>query len=192
MTGVASAALAVGIVVLVARWLVVRRGTPHVVDVGALSGPFAVAAVLGAGVLADGTPTPLLARRIDAAVDLYRIGAVKRLLMSGAAVDQFDQPAAMARYARLLGVPGDAIDLDRTGVDTAATCRTLVAQYGAEPVLLVTQAFHAPRTAYLARKAGLDAKVLATSDLDVRARSLSRARLRERPAAVKAMVVDRF
>ena len=64
-----------------------------------------IAAVLGAGLRADGTPTNLLARRVDAGVDLYQRGAVTSLVMSGADDANGDQPGAMARRALDLGVP---------------------------------------------------------------------------------------
>lgn len=154
-----------------------------------------VAAVLGAGLRPDGSPTALLASRVEGGVELYRRGAVELLVMSGydgSGNDRANQPEAMARLARSLGVPADRIQLDPTGVDTAATCRRLRLDYGTEPVALVTQEFHAARTAYLAVKAGLDAIVFATPDAQVRRKALVKARIREVPASVKAILLDRF
>jgi vancomycin permeability regulator SanA len=151
-----------------------------------------VGAVLGAGLRPDGTPTTLLARRVDAGVNLVEQGRVRSLVMSGAADRNGDQPAAMARRAFELGVPADCVDLDRSGVDTAATCRRIRIDYPGQPVVLVTQAFHADRTAYLAAKAGLDAVVFATPDTDIRRAARYKARAREVPASIKALFIDRF
>lgn len=151
-----------------------------------------VAAVLGAGLRPDGTPTAVLAARVDAAVALVQRGSVEHLVMSGGDNEGGDQPVAMARLAIERGVPTDRISLDRTGVDTAATCRRLVADHGHRPVVLVTQEFHAARTAYLAAKAGLDAVVFAAPDAQVRPKARYKARAREVPASVKALFVDRF
>ena len=151
-----------------------------------------VAAVLGAGLRPDGTPTALLANRVDAAVLLLQRGSVQQLVMSGDDKAGGDQPAAMARVAVARGVPADRIELDRTGVDTAATCRRLLADHGDGRVVLVTQEFHAARTAYLAAKAGLDAVVFASPDAQVWRKALYKARVREVPASVKAVFVDRF
>lgn len=151
-----------------------------------------LAAVLGAGVRPDGTATTLLARRVDAAVDLYERGLVGSIVMSGADAAGGDEPQAMERRALELGVPVERITLDRTGVDTAATCRRLAIDYPEASVVLVTQAFHADRTSYLAAKAGLDAVVLATPDSDVLPVPRSKAKVRELPASIKALVVDRF
>jgi vancomycin permeability regulator SanA len=151
-----------------------------------------IAAVLGAGLRADGTPTALLARRVDAGVMLYERGAVGSLVMSGAADSNGDQPAAMAQRAIELGVLPARVDLDRTGVDTAATCRGLAIDHPGRSVVLVTQAFHADRTAYLAAKAGLDAVVFATPDAEIRTAARFKARTREVPASLKALFLDRF
>jgi vancomycin permeability regulator SanA len=150
-----------------------------------------IAIVLGAGLLPDGSPTGVLARRVEAAAALYRDGVVELMVMSGGDDANGDQPLAMSRYAAALGVPADRIELDRDGIDTAATCRVASRRYPGDTIVLVTQEFHARRTAYLARKAGLDAVVLATPDAEVRPRSLARARARELPASVKAALFDR-
>ena len=42
-----------------------------------------IAVVFGAGVWEDGTPTPMLADRVQAAIDLYKAGRVSKLLMTG-------------------------------------------------------------------------------------------------------------
>ena len=39
-----------------------------------------VAIVFGAGVWADGTPTPMLADRVEGAVELYRLGRIHKIL----------------------------------------------------------------------------------------------------------------
>lgn len=151
-----------------------------------------VAAVLGAGLRPDGTPTKVLADRVEAGAALFRAGSVRELVMSGDDNDGGDQPGAMRRLAVGRGVPSERIELDRTGVDTAATCRTLRASHGDRRVVLVTQEFHAARTSYLAARAGLDAVVLATPDATVRPKARVKARIREVPASVKAVFVDRF
>ena len=42
-----------------------------------------VAIVFGAGLQRDGTPTPVLEDRVNAAVQLYNAGKVEKILMSG-------------------------------------------------------------------------------------------------------------
>lgn len=186
---------AAGVAAACRAW-VVRRAAAHVTT--ALPPPGAVPAVgvvLGAGLRADGTPTALLAQRVAGAVELHHAGVVGRLVMSGdTETDGRDQPAAMAALARSLGVADEHLVLDRRGVDTAATCRELKAWpdlAAGAPLVLVTQEFHIHRAVYLARKAGLSATGYATPDATVRPAALARARSREIPAAVKAVLLDR-
>ncbi|MGF1599921.1 MAG: ElyC/SanA/YdcF family protein [Acidimicrobiales bacterium] len=174
---------------LVGRRHVVRRARGRVVtDVDAVDADVAV--VLGSGLRADGTPTHLLARRVEGGVELWRRGRVERLVMSGANDHNGDEPGAMAAAALALGVPAERIELDPSGVDTAATWRWMAERHGRRRLVAVTQEFHAARTAYLGLRAGLDAVVYAVPDAEVRPRALRRARLRELPASIKAIVVD--
>jgi SanA protein len=124
----------------------------------------AVAIVLGAGLWADGSITPVLADRVATAADLYQAGAVRVLLFSG---DNrfvgYNEPQAMFEYAVRLGVPEDAIVLDYAGRRTYDSCYRARAIFGVDRALVVTQRFHAPRALYLCDALGLDA-VAAVAD----------------------------
>ena len=191
MPAVVVATLGPVIASVAARAYLLTRSRPAIVsDPGDVEAD--IAAVLGAGLRPDGSPTTLLARRVDAAVALFERGSVTSLTMSGADDRNGDQPGAMAARAVALGVPADRIALDRSGIDTAATCRRLATDHPGRRVALVTQAFHADRTAYLAAKAGLDAVVFAAPDAEIRPAARHKARAREVPASIKALFLDRF
>jgi SanA protein len=116
-----------------------------------------VAIVLGAGLWADGSLTPVLADRVATAADLYQAGAVRVLLFSGdnRFVD-YNEPQAMFEYAVRLGVPEDAIVLDYAGRRTYDSCYRARAIFGVDRALVVTQRFHAPRALYLCDALGVD------------------------------------
>jgi vancomycin permeability regulator SanA len=116
-----------------------------------------VAIVFGAGLWRDGTATPVLQDRVQTAADLYFAGKVEILLMSGdnRFVD-YNEPAVMREVALLLGVPEDAIVLDYAGRRTYDTCYRAKAIFGLTEAILVTQAFHLPRTIYLCNQLGVD------------------------------------
>lgn len=148
-----------------------------------------VAIVFGAGVWDDGSPTPVLADRVLAGVDLYQRGIVTHLLMSGDnQVPEYNEVDAMRRLAEASGVPPDAISLDRLGLNTAATCRRARQLYNIDRAVLVTQRYHLPRALYLARRVGIDAVGYGVPDWGVyRYRSMLSYSLREIPATVKAI-----
>ncbi len=71
-----------------------------------------VALVLGAGLWRDGSPTPVLYDRVATAVELYKAGTVKKLLMSGDnRFVNYTEPAVMQSVAEKLGVPAKDIVL---------------------------------------------------------------------------------
>ena len=126
----------------------------HVEDVPARP----VALVLGAGLWADGSLTPVLADRVATAADLYHAGTVRKVLFSGdnRFVD-YNEPQAMFEYAVRLGVPEEAIVLDYAGRRTYDSCYRAQAIFQVNRVIVVTQRFHVPRALYLCDALGLDA-----------------------------------
>lgn len=78
-----------------------------------------VAIVLGAGVRPDGTPSPFLRDRVDAAVELHRLGRVQRLLVTGDNSRRtYDEATAMLDLAVAGGVPADRVTVDYAGFST--------------------------------------------------------------------------
>ena len=113
--------------------------------------PRPIAIVFGAGLRRDGTPTTVLADRVDTAVELYRSGKIEKLLMTGSRRTGSDEPAAMAARAMAMGVPAEAILLDPGGVRTSESCARAQKLLGVGSALLVSQRFHLPRALALCR-----------------------------------------
>lgn len=147
-----------------------------------------VAIVLGAAVWPGGVPSPWLAYRLGAAAGLYLAGLVDAVVVSGDGRCEWrDEPAVMRDHLVRVGVPVEAIVLDRAGLDTYDTCVRALTVLGVRRAVLVSQDFHVPRAVAIARAVGLRAD--GAGDLLARRRSPHRWRdswLRERPAAVKA------
>jgi vancomycin permeability regulator SanA len=146
-----------------------------------------VALVLGAGVDGRGQLSWVLARRIDAAVSLYRLGRVRALLMSGDnSRHGYDEPSAMRDAAVSAGVPRAAIVLDYAGFDTYSSCYRARHVFGLSGVTLVSQDFHLSRAIWLCRRMGISAAGLAAADADPSATSAWE--LREVPASFVAVL----
>jgi len=117
-----------------------------------------VAIVFGAGILADGRLSPMLADRMDTAIELYRAGKVRKLLVSGDnRFVNYDEPSRMYDYAVARGVPAADIVRDFAGRRTYDTCYRAKAIFGVERAILVTQRFHLPRAMFTCRSLGVDA-----------------------------------
>lgn len=121
-----------------------------------------VALVFGAGVQTDGSPTWMLADRVDAAVELYTSGKVSRILMTGDnSRAGYDEVTAMKRRAVERGVPSNRVNLDYAGFRTYDSCYRAAAIFGVKKAVLVTQRYHLPRALFLARSFGIEAVGLA-------------------------------
>lgn len=119
--------------------------------------PPRVAIVFGAGVRSDGSPKDALYDRIVTAVELYRSGRVRKLLMSGDnPTYNYDEPTAMKQTAMQLGVPETDIVLDFAGRRTYDTCYRAKEIFEVRKAILVTQEFHQARALYLCNNLGVD------------------------------------
>lgn len=119
--------------------------------------PPRVAVVFGAGVRDGGEPSNVLYDRVVTAVELYRAGRVKKLLMSGDNPTQaYDEPTVMKKTAMDLGVPERDIVLDFAGRRTYDTCYRAKEIFEVKRAILVTQEFHQARALYLCNNLGLD------------------------------------
>jgi SanA protein len=123
--------------------------------------PYAI--VLGNRVLAGGVPSAELAARLETALALHRAGRAGKVIVSGMARGDYDEPRAMAAWLEARGVPAGDILLDGGGHRTSATMADAAAR-GVRSALVVTQAYHLPRALYLARHAGIDALGVAAQD----------------------------
>jgi SanA protein len=129
-----------------------------------------VALVFGAG-LSRSEPSPVLAERLDMAISLYRLGKVRKVLLSGDNADRYHvETTAMRRYAVEQGVPPSDVLEDDLGLSTYDSCARALHVFKLDRVLLVTQRFHLSRALFIANALGLDAYGVA-ADPDSRRRS---------------------
>lgn len=117
------------------------------------------ALVLGAGVWEDGKPSDVLRDRLDEALEVWRAGRVKKILVSGDHhTAGYDEPNAMRRYLEARGVPSAAVFMDHAGLDTYSSAWRARNVFGAKRVVVITQEFHLARAVWLARALGLEAE----------------------------------
>ena len=148
------------------------------------------AIVFGAGVWPSGAPTPILFDRVATAAELYVLGTVDGLVMSGSVgPGAYDEPGTMARLAEQLGVPARAIRLDTSGTSTWASCSGWVAAHPSETSLLVTQAYHMPRALFACRRFDANTIGVAADRRTYPAVHAAWWRLREGPASLKLLWV---
>jgi vancomycin permeability regulator SanA len=121
--------------------------------------PADVAVVLGNYVEKDGTVGDVVKGRLDRALELYRAGTVKHILVSGAkAPGGYDEPTGMAAYLVRQGVPESDITLDQDGTNTYLTAlntRRLMKERGWQTATIVSQYYHILRARLAFRRMGI-------------------------------------
>lgn len=123
-----------------------------------------VAVVFGAG-LWDEEPSPYLARRLDAAAELYRTGRIEVVLVTGDnSREEYDEPDAMRAYLTRHGVPDTRIVSDYAGFDTWDSCVRAKKIFGVDRAVLISQGFHIRRAVTLCRAAGVSSYGVGVDD----------------------------
>ena len=119
--------------------------------------------VLGCQVKADGTPSHMLQDRLERGIELYKLGAAPKLIMSGDhGQTEYNEVGTMKQYAIDAGVPSEDIFMDHAGFSTYETVYRAKEIFDAEKVLIVTQEYHLYRALYIAESLGLDAHGVAS------------------------------
>jgi uncharacterized SAM-binding protein YcdF (DUF218 family) len=150
--------LAAGVVLLVAVLLAADIALYAGQSDGA---PADAAIVLGAAV-ADDQPTPVFEERLRHAVELYRSGQVRLLVMTGGTGpgDALAESEAGRDFAIANGVPADAIVVEtasRTTRQNLVNAVPLLLARGIDRVLVVSDPLHMRRAIRMATDLGLDA-----------------------------------
>ncbi|HXB39398.1 MAG TPA: ElyC/SanA/YdcF family protein [Bacteroidia bacterium] len=106
-------------------------------------------------------------RRISAAVDLYKSGKIKYIIVSGDnSIDIYNEPADMKKDLIKNGVPDSVIYLDYAGFRTFDSVVRAKEVFGQDSVIMVSQEFHNQRAVFIAQKIGMVAYGYNAEDVD--------------------------
>lgn len=175
------------LVILVCAWVAAAVALDRYGARGVPAGTFAAIVVPGAAVLADGRPSAALARRVDEAVNLWKLGKAPLLALTGGVGTQGPAEALVARdRAIAAGVPAEAIVYEATSHSTATNASMLAEKLGRGPVLVVTDTYHVWRCERVFRQRFDDAQ-----GVGVWPPRATRARMALREAVVTALYAAR-
>ncbi|MBW4522424.1 MAG: YdcF family protein [Scytolyngbya sp. HA4215-MV1] len=139
--------------------------------------------VLGGSTISQNPPRPWVeildeGDRVLYAAKLYRQGKATKVILSGGRIDwRMSGPSEssdMATLIETMGVPQAAILQDPTSLNTyenAVNVKQIMATQGIRRILLVTSAFHMPRSLRIFKKLGIEA-IAAPTDFSVTQQSI--------------------
>lgn len=113
--------------------------------------------VLGAHVFDDGTPSLMLADRLDFGYELYKNGKAPKILVSGDhGTKGYDEVNAMREYLLKKGVPSADIFMDHAGFDTYDSAYRARDVFLIKKAIFVSQGFHIVRAVYIGKQLGME------------------------------------
>ncbi len=125
--------------------------------------------------------------RIDAAVELYKAGKIKKIVISGDnSRSDYNEPQDMKDELVKRGVKAGDIYLDYAGFRTYDSVYRMKAIFGQQSFTIISQEFHNRRALYIASSLGLDA--VAYNAAEVGAHNSFKTKLREKFARVKVLL----
>ncbi|MDH3255234.1 MAG: YdcF family protein [Acidobacteriota bacterium] len=122
------------------------------------SGDVDAIVVLGCRVLADGSPSGHLARRVQKAVDLWRQGRAPIVVFSGGGKPS--EAFVAARHAADLGLVPSAVVLEERSSTTTENARFSAELIRCKDVLVVTDSYHVVRAGRIFRRNFPEASVV--------------------------------
>jgi len=108
--------------------------------------------------LSNGMPNAYFENRIKAAVDLYKSGKIKYIIVSGDnSRKDYNEPEDMQLTLMAHGIPEDKIFLDFAGFRTLDSVVRAKEIFGQNKLIIISQKFHNERAVFLARQNGIEA-----------------------------------
>lgn len=125
--------------------------------------------------------------RIEAAVELFKAGKIKHIIVSGDNhKTEYDEATDMRDALIAMGVPDSCITLDYAGFRTLDSMVRCLKVFGQKNVTVISQEFHNQRAIFIGNH--YDMKVLAFNAKDVPNQFSLKTRLREYFAKFKAVL----
>lgn len=153
--------------ILVSNWVIIYSAKQSVYSkISKTPNGNKVALMLGTSrYTVRGTTNLYFKYRVNAAVDLYRSGKIKHIIVSGDnRVENYNEPKQMQSALMSRGIPENAITLDYAGfrtLDSVVRCKKV---FGQSKFIVISQKFHVERALFIAKKYDIDAIGFAAQD----------------------------
>jgi len=174
------------LITLFCNWQIDNFSEKYLYDEAELTPENNVGLVLGTSMfLKNGSANLYFSNRIIAAVELYKAGKIKYIIVSGDNSSKYyNEPLKMRKALLMSGIPDSIIILDYAGLRTFDSMIRCKEVFGQNKFTIISQEFQNRRAIFIARKHGIDA--IAYNARDVEYYSGIKTRIRELFAKVKA------
>lgn len=137
----------------------------RVVSVNSAPADYDCILVLGCSVHSDGTPSKVLQKRLDLAIELYKKNGGKILMSGDHKTDYYNEVYVMKNYAISRGVKSEDIFLDHAGYSTYDSIYRAKYVFDVKKMVIVTQEYHIYRALYIAERFGINAYGVGAKDV---------------------------
>jgi len=142
----------------------------------------------------NGVPSPVLAARLDHAIELYRRDLAPVIVVTGGNQpgDQFTEATASANYLIKRGVPDDDVLREVSGTSSwqsLAAAANFLDERAIDDVLLVSDPFHSLRIRAMASELGLEGRSSPTRTSPIKGMTEARYMARETVAVAVGRVI---
>lgn len=137
----------------------------RVVSVNSAPADYDCILVLGCSVHSDGTPSKVLQKRLDLAIELYKKNGGKILMSGDHKTDYYNEVYVMKNYAISRGVKSEDIFLDHAGYSTYDSIYRAKYVFDVKKMVIVTQEYHVYRALYIAERFGIKAYGVGAKDV---------------------------
>ncbi|MBA4055105.1 MAG: SanA protein [Marivirga sp.] len=146
-------------------WIVKSTGHRVFSDIGELP-DHRVALVLGtSNKTVSGHVNPYFLKRMETAAELYKLGKIDHLILSGDNRSMYyNEPMEMRKALIKLGIPSSAITLDYAGLrtlDSVVRCKEI---FGQNKITIITQPFHSYRALFISSYYDIDAVAMVADE----------------------------
>jgi SanA protein len=156
LTGVTLLIFAVAILSMIHS--IQSNGEKYIVKLNELPKNLDAIIVLGAGVKADGSPSDILADRLETSLKVYKAGGSSKFILTGDhGRKEYNEVRAMKNYIKSKGIGDSDIFMDHAGFSTYESMYRARDVFGVKKAVIVTNTYHLPRALYIARKLGIEA-----------------------------------